>query len=102
MPEIDKLDVGVYTVPAEEPESDGTFGRTSTTVVVVEPSVGAPPLRGHLALVGTVNRVPFLAVPRRGSRSSYDYEAVVPTSEFGGFHDSDRCCDAAATATSPG
>jgi L-alanine-DL-glutamate epimerase-like enolase superfamily enzyme len=34
---VDRLDVGVYTVPTEEPESDGTFTWTSTTVVVAEP-----------------------------------------------------------------
>jgi L-alanine-DL-glutamate epimerase-like enolase superfamily enzyme len=37
---IDRLDVSVYTVPTEEPESDGTFTWTETTVVVVEPSAG--------------------------------------------------------------
>jgi L-alanine-DL-glutamate epimerase-like enolase superfamily enzyme len=30
-----RLDVSVYTVPTEEPESDGTFTWTATTVVVV-------------------------------------------------------------------
>jgi len=30
------LDVSVYTVPTEEPESDGTFTWTATTVVVVQ------------------------------------------------------------------
>jgi L-alanine-DL-glutamate epimerase-like enolase superfamily enzyme len=34
---IDGLDVSVYVVPTEEPESDGTFTWTSTTVVVAEP-----------------------------------------------------------------
>ena len=34
---IDALDVSVYSVPTEEPESDGTFTWTETTVVVVEP-----------------------------------------------------------------
>jgi L-alanine-DL-glutamate epimerase-like enolase superfamily enzyme len=37
---VDGLDVSVYTVPTEEPESDGTFTWTSTTVVVVEPHAG--------------------------------------------------------------
>jgi L-alanine-DL-glutamate epimerase-like enolase superfamily enzyme len=40
MPEIEKLDVSVYTVPTEEPESDGTLTWTATTVVVAEPSAG--------------------------------------------------------------
>ena len=31
---VDRLDVGVYTVPTEEPESDGTFTWTQTIVVV--------------------------------------------------------------------
>jgi L-alanine-DL-glutamate epimerase-like enolase superfamily enzyme len=37
---VDGLDVSVYTVPTEEPESDGTFTWTETTVVVAEPHAG--------------------------------------------------------------
>jgi L-alanine-DL-glutamate epimerase-like enolase superfamily enzyme len=37
---VDRLDVSVYTVPTEEPESDGTFTWTDTTVVVAEPHAG--------------------------------------------------------------
>ena len=37
---VDRLDVGVYTVPTEEAESDGTFTWTDTTVVVAEPHAG--------------------------------------------------------------
>ncbi|HEY4727377.1 MAG TPA: enolase C-terminal domain-like protein [Actinomycetes bacterium] len=37
---VDGLDVSVYTVPTEEPESDGTFTWTDTTVVVAEPHAG--------------------------------------------------------------
>ncbi len=37
---IERLDVSVYTVPTEGPESDGTFSWASTTVVVVEPTAG--------------------------------------------------------------
>jgi L-alanine-DL-glutamate epimerase-like enolase superfamily enzyme len=33
---VERLDVSVYTVPAEEPESDGTLEWTATTAVVVE------------------------------------------------------------------
>ena len=40
MPPIERLDVATYTVPLEEPESDGTFTWTETTVVVVEPWAG--------------------------------------------------------------
>ncbi|MFN2607903.1 MAG: enolase C-terminal domain-like protein [Acidimicrobiales bacterium] len=40
MPPVDRLDVSVYTVPLEEPESDGTFTWTATTVVVAEPEAG--------------------------------------------------------------
>ena len=40
MPEIESLTVSVYTVPTEEPESDGTLAWSATTVVVVEPSAG--------------------------------------------------------------
>jgi L-alanine-DL-glutamate epimerase-like enolase superfamily enzyme len=34
---IDALDVSVYVIPLDEPESDGTFTWTETTVVVAEP-----------------------------------------------------------------
>lgn len=40
MPEIEDLDVSVYTVPTEEPQSDGTLAWTATTVVVIEVSAG--------------------------------------------------------------
>jgi L-alanine-DL-glutamate epimerase-like enolase superfamily enzyme len=33
---VDRLDVAAYTVPTDEPESDGTAEWTSTTIVVVE------------------------------------------------------------------
>lgn len=44
VPRVDRLDVSVYTIPTEEPESDGTLTWDHTTVVVVEPVAGA--LRG--------------------------------------------------------
>ncbi|HEX2850091.1 MAG TPA: enolase C-terminal domain-like protein [Acidimicrobiales bacterium] len=37
---VDRLDVSVYTIPTEEPESDGTFTWDRTTVVVAEPVAG--------------------------------------------------------------
>jgi L-alanine-DL-glutamate epimerase-like enolase superfamily enzyme len=37
---VDRLDISVYTIPTEEPESDGTFTWTDTTVVVAEPRAG--------------------------------------------------------------
>jgi L-alanine-DL-glutamate epimerase-like enolase superfamily enzyme len=40
MPPVERLDVAVYTVPLDEPESDGTFTWTATTVVVVEAEAG--------------------------------------------------------------
>jgi len=36
MPTIDSLDVSVYTIPTEQPESDGTLEWDSTTMLVVE------------------------------------------------------------------
>ena len=36
MPPVEHLDLSVYTVPLEEPESDGTFMWTATTVVLVQ------------------------------------------------------------------
>ena len=40
MTAVDDIAVRVFTVPTEEPESDGTFTWSATTVVVAEPSAG--------------------------------------------------------------
>ncbi len=37
---IDRLDVSAYTIPTDEPESDGTLEWDSTTIVLVEVSAG--------------------------------------------------------------
>jgi L-alanine-DL-glutamate epimerase-like enolase superfamily enzyme len=37
---VERIDVSAYTVPTDEPESDGTFAWDSTTVVVVELRAG--------------------------------------------------------------
>lgn len=37
---VDRLAISVYTVPTEHPEADGTLSWTSTTMVLVEASVG--------------------------------------------------------------
>lgn len=39
-PSLDSLDVAAYTVPTEEPESDGTLTWDSTTMVLVEAEAG--------------------------------------------------------------
>jgi hypothetical protein len=33
---VERLDVAAYTIPTDEPESDGTLAWDSTTIVVVE------------------------------------------------------------------
>ena len=38
MPTVDDLAVSVFTIPTEDPESDGTLTWNATTVVVVEPT----------------------------------------------------------------
>ncbi|MGH7641077.1 MAG: enolase C-terminal domain-like protein [Candidatus Dormibacteria bacterium] len=40
MPEIEAVEVAVYTVPLAEPESDGTLTWSATTVVVARPRAG--------------------------------------------------------------
>jgi L-alanine-DL-glutamate epimerase-like enolase superfamily enzyme len=40
MPPVERLHVAAYTIPLEEPESDGTFTWTETTVVVVHAEAG--------------------------------------------------------------
>lgn len=37
---VDRLEVSAYTIPTEEPETDGTLTWHETTVVVVEPTAG--------------------------------------------------------------
>jgi hypothetical protein len=34
-PPIDRLEVAAYTIPTDQPESDGTFAWNSTTMIVV-------------------------------------------------------------------
>jgi L-alanine-DL-glutamate epimerase-like enolase superfamily enzyme len=40
LPTVDSLSASAYTVPTDEPESDGTFTWDSTTIVVVEARAG--------------------------------------------------------------
>jgi L-alanine-DL-glutamate epimerase-like enolase superfamily enzyme len=37
---IERVDVSAYTIPTDEPESDGTFEWDETTIVVVHLSAG--------------------------------------------------------------
>jgi L-alanine-DL-glutamate epimerase-like enolase superfamily enzyme len=57
MPVIEKLDVSVYSVPTEEPESDGTLTWTATTVVVAEPSAGGETGLGFSYATGACARL---------------------------------------------
>ena len=57
MPEIEKLDVSVYTVPTDEPESDGTLTWTATTVVVAEPVAGGKAGLGFSYATGACARL---------------------------------------------
>jgi len=57
MPEIEKLNVSVYTVPTAEPESDGTFTWDATTVVVSEPSAGGETGLGFSYATGACGRL---------------------------------------------
>jgi L-alanine-DL-glutamate epimerase-like enolase superfamily enzyme len=73
---VERLDVAAYTVPTDEPESDGTFEWDSTTIVVVEAHAGgetglgytyAPPAAAKLVedeLAGIVEGSDALAVGR--------------------------------------
>jgi len=38
---VERVDVSAYTIPTDEPESDGTFEWDSTTIVVVEVTAGS-------------------------------------------------------------
>ena len=38
--EVESLDISVYEVPTDQPESDGTLAWNSTTIVVVEVAGG--------------------------------------------------------------
>ena len=37
---VERLDVSAYTVPTDQPESDGTLAGDSTTIVIVEAQGG--------------------------------------------------------------
>ncbi len=46
-PLIDGIDVSVYTIPTDCPESDGTFEWESTTIVIVEATAGSKRSLGY-------------------------------------------------------
>ncbi len=56
-PRIDTLDVSVYTVPTDAPESDGTLAWDSTTVVIVEPRAGGIRGLGYTYADATAGRL---------------------------------------------
>ena len=35
-PDVESVDIGVYEIPTDQPEADGTLAWASTTMVVVE------------------------------------------------------------------
>src|ERR1700722_4520193 len=39
-PDVESVDVGVYEVPTDQPEADGTLAWSSTTMVLVEVTAG--------------------------------------------------------------
>jgi L-alanine-DL-glutamate epimerase-like enolase superfamily enzyme len=57
LPEIERIDVSVYTVPTEEAESDGTLTWSATTVVVVEPCAGGKTGLGFSYATGACARL---------------------------------------------
>ncbi|MGH9292603.1 MAG: enolase C-terminal domain-like protein [Acidimicrobiales bacterium] len=57
MVEIESLEVATFTVPTNEPESDGTFTWTATTAVVVEASAGGCRGLGYSYATGACARL---------------------------------------------
>lgn len=47
MTSVDAVDVSAYTVPTDQPESDGALTWDSTTIVIVEVSAGGRSGLGH-------------------------------------------------------
>ncbi|HEX3817655.1 MAG TPA: mandelate racemase, partial [Chthoniobacterales bacterium] len=46
-PRIEKLEVSAYTIPTDQPESDGTIKWKSTTIVIVEVEAGGKRSLGY-------------------------------------------------------
>ena len=62
--EVTGLDIGAYTIPTDEPESDGTLEWDSTTIVVVEAHAGGETGLGYTyADVSAARFVESLLVP---------------------------------------
>jgi len=57
LPDIEKIDVSVYTVPTQEAESDGTLTWSATTVVVAEPCAGGKTGLGFSYATGACARL---------------------------------------------
>ena len=71
LPTIERVTASAYTVPTDEPESDGTLAWDSTTIVVVElqavGQVGLGYTYTHQSAVGLINRTLADAVTGLGS-----------------------------------
>jgi L-alanine-DL-glutamate epimerase-like enolase superfamily enzyme len=57
MTKIEGLDVSVYTIPTEKPESDGTLSWDATTIVIVEPTAGGQRGLGFTYATGACARL---------------------------------------------
>ena len=67
---VEHLSVSAYTVPTDQPESDGTLAWDSTTIVVVEVQAGGATGLGYKYGPTNVNYglLPPLADPRKDNR----------------------------------
>ena len=67
---VERLDVAAYTIPTDEPESDGTLEWDSTTIVVVEAHAGDAVGLGYTYADASARRARRVEARRRRSRAA--------------------------------
>src|SRR4051812_24857969 len=75
---IERLEVSVYRIPTDKPESDGTFAWDTTTMVVAEPSAGGKKGLGYTyADTATGRLIEEILAPRLAG-----LDALAPTAAW--------------------
>jgi hypothetical protein len=78
---IERLDVTAYTVPTEQPQSDGTLEWDSTTIVIVEVAAGGERGLGYTYVDATAAQLTDRRLITRGSDGPQAAAACSPRSD---------------------
>src|SRR6266568_5110707 len=86
-PTVGRIDAAAYTIPTDQPESDGTLSWDSTTITVVEAQAGGCTgigySYGHRAVADIVQSTLAGVVYGSGGFTSYSDDELPPSSVAG-------------------